>query len=157
MATELFFILLVSGLMLIGAEIFVPGGLLGAMGAVALLGAIGAAFAAFGSTAGSYAAVGIIFLVGLVIYLWIKIFPKTRVGKRMTVSMDLGDSKATESGLSELLGKTGTASSDLRPAGFAVVDGKRVDVVSRGEMIAKGTPVTVIDVESNRVVVKKNE
>jgi membrane-bound serine protease (ClpP class) len=73
----------------------------------------------------------------------------------MTVRRSLKDSKATEAGIDELLGKEGVALSDLRPAGFAQLDGRRVDVVTRGDMIAKGQPVCVVEVESNRVVVKK--
>jgi membrane-bound serine protease (ClpP class) len=43
----------------------------------------------------------------------------------------------------------------LRPAGHATIDGRRVDVVSRGEMIAEGVPVVVVEVEGNRVVVAR--
>ncbi len=36
---------------------------------------------------------------------------------------------------------------------FAEIEGRRVDVVTRGEMISAGSTVRVLDVESNRVVV----
>jgi membrane-bound serine protease (ClpP class) len=55
----------------------------------------------------------------------------------------------------ELLEKTGTALTPLRPAGTAVIDGKRVDVVTEGQMIERGTPVRVIAVEGMRVVVRE--
>jgi membrane-bound serine protease (ClpP class) len=45
----------------------------------------------------------------------------------------------------------------LRPAGIARIDGRRVDVVSRGEMIESGSPVRVLSVEGNRVVVVRDE
>jgi membrane-bound serine protease (ClpP class) len=41
----------------------------------------------------------------------------------------------------------------LRPAGFATFDKKRVDVVTQGEMIAKGERVRVVDVKGNRIIV----
>ena len=41
----------------------------------------------------------------------------------------------------------------LRPAGHATIDGRRVDVVSRGEAIEAGTRIRVIEVAGNRVVV----
>lgn len=151
---ELFIILLVSGLVLIGAEIFVPGGIVGGMGGLALLGAIMAGFSAFPAY-GGYIAIAIIFLVGLAIYLWIKIFPHTRIGKKMTVSNDLATSKSADPTLVELAGKTGLSSSQLRPSGYAMIDGRRVDVVTRGEMIAKDTPVRVVKVEGSRVIVEK--
>ena len=152
--TELFFILLVAGLILIGAEIFVPGGILGALGALALLGAIALGFLTFPAY-GGWIAMGIVLLVGVALLLWIKIFPGTRIGKSMTVSNDLADSKATESGLAELLGNEGLTSSELRPGGFAEIEGKRRDVITRGEMIANGQPIVVVKVESNRIVVKE--
>ena len=41
----------------------------------------------------------------------------------------------------------------LRPAGMARIAGRRVDVVSRGARIEVGTPVEVVEVRGNRVVV----
>lgn len=155
-SVQLFVILLVSGLILVGAEIFVPGGVLGVIGALALLGSIITGFLAFPSY-GGYIATGIVVLVGVAIVLWIKFFPKSRVGKKMIVSQDLASSKGTEADLKELLGKEGKATSDLRPAGFALIDGRRVDVVTQGQMISKGEAVRVIEVEANRVVVRKME
>ena len=52
-------------------------------------------------------------------------------------------------------GKTGKAITDLRPAGTAMIDDQRVDVVSRGEYIDKGASIRVLAVDGNRVVVKK--
>jgi len=154
---QLYIILLIAGLFLVGAEIFVPGGILGVMGAVALLIAVVIAFPAFGPMWGMVSAVAVIVLVGVVMLLWIKIFPRTSLGKRMTVSSDLHDSKATEDGLTELINKTGEAISDLRPSGFASIEGRRTDVVTEGQMISKGERVKVIEVEGNRVVVAKLE
>ncbi|NLG17230.1 MAG: serine protease [Fibrobacter sp.] len=54
-----------------------------------------------------------------------------------------------------LKGKDGTALTDLRPAGTVLIEGKRYDVVSRGEYIEKGTTIEVAMVDSNRVVVRK--
>ena len=152
MLAEIFFTLLIAGLILIGAEIFVPGGILGIMGGLALFGAVVLGFMAFPGC-GAWIAIGILGLVGVIIVLWVKIFPRTELGKRMTVSTDLKTWKATNPGLESLSGKEGVASSELRPAGFAEIEGRRVDVVTRGEMISAGSTVRVLDVESNRVVV----
>ncbi len=151
--TEIYFILVITGLLLIGAEVFVPGGILGTLGGLALLVAIVIGFLEFGTVKGGYSAMAIILMVGVAIFLWIKLFPKTGIGKRMTVSTDLSDSKATEFGITLLVGKEGEAASDLRPAGFATIEGKRVDVVTQGEMISRGTRVKVVAVEANHVVV----
>jgi membrane-bound serine protease (ClpP class) len=152
---QLFFILLVSGLILLGAEIYVPGGVLGAAGVLAILLSVIVSFSAFGALNGAYVAFGVIVLMGVAIALWIKLFPGSRFGRRMTVETDLKLSKGTQSGLADLVGKQGQAASALRPSGFAVLDGKRVDVITQGEMLDKGTPVVVVRVEANRVVVRR--
>jgi len=148
----LFFILLLSGLVLMGVEIFVPGGVLGALAGLALVGAIVTGFIAF-PAAGPFIAVGIIVLTGVAVAAWIRIFPRTQFGRRMTVSTDLSTSKAPAADLEGLVGKQGEALSDLRPAGFARVAGRRIDVVTQGELIARGERVQVLRVEGARVVV----
>lgn len=153
-ARTLFFASLIAGLIFVGAEIFVPGGVLGTVGGIGLLMAIVLGFQAF-PDAGPFVAVGIIMLTGLAIILWIRIFPGTPLGRRMTVSRDLGESKGTETGLADLVGKTGEALSSLHPGGFARIDGRRIDVVTQGGMIEKGDALKVVEVEGNRVVVAK--
>jgi membrane-bound serine protease (ClpP class) len=150
---EVFFILLIIGLILVGAEIFIPGGILGTIGGLALLGSVIIAFANFPAPVAIAIAGGIVILVGIAIALWLKFFPRTWVGRKMMVSEDLHDSTGTQDGLSQLVGKTGVAISPLHPGGFAEIEGRRVDVVTQGEMIDKGTSISVIEVESNRVVV----
>jgi membrane-bound serine protease (ClpP class) len=53
------------------------------------------------------------------------------------------------------IGLTGTALSDLRPSGVALLGDKRADVVTRGEYIEKGTPIVVEKVTGNQIIVKK--
>ena len=151
---QLFFILLVSGLILIGAEIYVPGGIVGALGGLTLAGAVVTGFVAFPGY-GMYTAGGVVLLAVIALVLWLKVFPHTKMGQKLTVSQDLSDSKAGNPSLAELLGKKGVAASELRPAGFAVIDGRRTDVVTRGEMISKGEKVEVVQVAGNRIVVAK--
>lgn len=153
---QVFFVLLIAGLVLIAFEVFVPGGVLGTIGALALVGAIAMGFAAFPAY-GLFIAIGIVVLLAIVVALWIKIFPKTRVGKTMTVATDLSASKASEPGMERWLGLDGMAVSDLRPAGFALIEGTRVDVVTTGEMIARGEKIRVVEVKGNRVVVTRQK
>ena len=117
------------------------------------MGAVVTAFVFFGPVVGGYTAGIIIVLVGVVIALWIKFFPKTWLGKKMTVSNNLHDAKGTETGIESLVDAEGVTTSDLRPSGYAEFEGRRVDVITEGEMISKGTQVRVIQIEGNRVVV----
>ena len=52
------------------------------------------------------------------------------------------------------LGKRGETATPLRPAGFAHIEGERVDVVSDGDFIAAGEPIEVVRVDGNRIVVR---
>lgn len=150
-----FILLLVSGILLICLEIFVPGGVLGVLGAVALIGAMITSFAAFSANLALLACVGIILLLGVMIVLWIRFFPKSGVGKAMILSEEGRDFDVAEKGLASLAGQEGETRSELRPAGFAVIGGRRIDVVTEGEMILKNARVRVTRVEGNRVVVRE--
>jgi membrane-bound serine protease (ClpP class) len=53
-----------------------------------------------------------------------------------------------------LVGRTGVAETQLRPAGRARIDGKHVDVVAEGAFVQPGTPVRVVAVRGNLVTVR---
>ncbi len=55
----------------------------------------------------------------------------------------------------ELLQAEGVTITDLHPAGTAIINGKRTDVVSKGEYLPKDTPIIVTSATGNRVVVRK--
>ncbi|MEZ6196165.1 MAG: NfeD family protein [Planctomycetota bacterium] len=52
------------------------------------------------------------------------------------------------------VGGRGRAETDLRPSGRARVEGRALDVVSRGEFIERGTTVEILEIRGNRVVVR---
>ncbi|MBI4202126.1 MAG: nodulation protein NfeD [Chloroflexi bacterium] len=54
----------------------------------------------------------------------------------------------------DLTGKIGQALTHLRPSGAAMIEGKRVDVVTEGEYILAGTSIEVVQDEGYRRVVK---
>jgi membrane-bound serine protease (ClpP class) len=56
-----------------------------------------------------------------------------------------------------LVGKEGVAHTPLRPSGTGLIDGRRVNVAADGEFIEKDSPIRVIEVEGNRIVVCKAE
>ena len=56
-----------------------------------------------------------------------------------------------------LTGKSGIALSSLRPAGTALIEGERIDVLTEGEYIEKDTRIRVERVEGNRIFVRKTE
>jgi membrane-bound serine protease (ClpP class) len=63
--------------------------------------------------------------------------------------------KSTEEERPSLIGQRGRALSDLRPGGFARIDGKRVDVVTQGDYIREGDLIEVVaDDYYRRVVIR---
>lgn len=56
-----------------------------------------------------------------------------------------------------LVGARGEALCDLRPGGFALIDGRRVDVVTRGDVIPRGERVEIVADEGYRRVVRRLE
>jgi membrane-bound serine protease (ClpP class) len=159
-------ILLVAlGVVLLGLEAFViPGfGLAGVLGIVALLGGLVLSLIGAGATgAGLLFAVGrvslslLLAIAGSLVLL--RLLPRLPYGRRLVLDTGLdtraGYAAAPADDLT-LVGKRGTAATPLRPAGIADLEGRRVDVVSRGEYIESGTPIEVVLVEGNRIVVRQ--
>lgn len=150
-----FVVLLLAGLFLIAAEVFVPGGVIGSVGALCLLTAIVMAFLSFPVHVAILMTVGIVILLGIILAAWIRFFPRTRVGRGLTLDQNGRTFKATKPGLRHLVGKEGVTQSPLRPAGIAKIDGQRVDVIAESDWVEAHTPIRVVRVEGNRVIVRK--
>ncbi|MBN1673268.1 MAG: hypothetical protein JXR37_19640 [Kiritimatiellae bacterium] len=149
-----FFFLLAAGILLVCAEVFVPGGVLGALGAIALVGAIVTGFMAFPAY-GLYVAVGIVALSSVALALWVRLFPRSPLGKRLMLRAE-ADAGVPAPHSQDLVGKEGPALTDLHPSGIARLGGRRTDVVTEGEMIDEGETVRVVEVEGIRVVVRRS-
>ena len=146
--------LLGVGLVLILAEVVFPSfGLLSILATACIVGAIVSAFAD-SSTTGVQFLVATAVLVPGTILAGLKLLPLTPMGKHMVVrGLTFESRAATDERDLRLVGQEGVVESELRPAGFARVGGRRVDVVSRGESIEPGARVRVAEVRGNRVVV----
>lgn len=149
-------ILFAAGIILVAAEFFVPGGIIGFIGFGAILLSFFIATDDIGYMAFS---LGIALLVAVsAAIIFVKVF-----GKRMNIfkKLILRDSTNTESGYVssrsrlELIGKTGVALTSMRPSGTALIEDERIDVVTEGTFIAKDQKVKVIKVEGSRVVVRE--
>ncbi len=147
-------ILLVLGVVLLLLETILPGMIAGIVGIGCLLGGIVAGYTEFGTPTGHYILFGVV--VGLVaaFALWVKYFPDSRMASVFISKREVGIVGADQP---QLLNQTGTAFTELRPSGTAVINGKRVDVVTEGPFIERGTPVKVVAVEGLRVVVRTTE
>ncbi|MGG2199318.1 MULTISPECIES: NfeD family protein [Paenibacillus] len=148
--------LFIAGIFLLILEIFVSSfGILGFLGAVCLFS--GVVLSAYNMKLAALN-LGIAFLGAVVVVaIVVKIFQHRGVWNRFI----LRDKLTTEEGYvsvvtrRELVGKTGTSVTPLRPAGTAVFDEERLDVVADGEFIPANRTVTITFVEGSRIVVKE--
>lgn len=154
--TTLIILLFAAGLVLIVAEVFIPSmGLLGLAAALCIIGSIGTAFYQ-DSSAGIKMLIASAVLVPIVMTFGIKLFPSTPMGKKlMAKGYSFEDGTAVDRRDEGLTGKNGIVEAPLRPAGIARIGDRRVDVVSRGELIERGESVIVVEVSGNRVVVAR--
>ena len=134
----------------------VPGhGAPGILGGIALLIAILLAFGIpFFFIALQTIATAILLTIVL-FWLATRALPENAFVKRLTFAAVQGADYVTSSDYSYLLGRSGSAASFLRPAGTALVEGRRVDVLTEGDFIPAGTPVRVTRVEGARIFVAK--
>lgn len=95
----------------------------------------------------------IVFIGTLVIFRYL--FPQlSTVIKGPYLEADLKESHvpfARDKGVQ--VGDIGIADSFLRPSGKIVINDKRLDAISEGEFIKKDTPIEVIRVDGNRIIV----
>ena len=146
--------LLAAGLLLIVAEVFLPGGVAGVIGGLALLGAMGVGVAAFPAPWGFLSAIAIVVFGGIGLLTWVQLFPRSRVGKRIALRTDGADQK-TAAPDRDLLGAAGEAATALRPAGIALIAGKRYDVLAEGgEWIVAGAAVRVSALRDGQIHVR---
>lgn len=143
-----------AGFVLLLTEMFLPGGLLGLLGILALCAAAVVGYAQFGPVVGSglFAGIAVVTLVGFCI--WMAVFPRTAVGKRLTLSRAPASSAVVPE-TAGLVGTEGIALTSLRPAGKALLAARRVDVVAEADFIEIHSPIVVVAREGFRVVVRK--
>lgn len=150
--------ILVAGVVLLALEVFVlPGfGVAGILGLAAILIALIRIF-----EEGTLSVLGYGVLFGgvlLGVLLWM--LPNSQLAAALRLSDRLSSGGGTAGTVPqidriELLGTTGSALTDLRPAGVARFGQDRVDVVSEGDFISVGSKLIVVRVEGSRVTVRK--
>jgi membrane-bound serine protease (ClpP class) len=151
---ELVVILLVAGVVLLLLETVLPGLIAGIVGFCCLMAGVVLGYVEFGAYTGNI--ILVLVLAGLVIGFacWVRFFPETGVARLLVSKGTSGDIKTEQP---QLLNQTGVTYTQLRPSGTALINGKRVDVVTEGALIPRGTPVRVVAVEGLRVVVRASD
>lgn len=100
---------------------------------------------------------GAVFGSVVVISLLLKYLPKTKAFGKLILS----DETSTQQGFISnpdyhtLVDMEGEAITPMRPAGIALIAGKRYDVVTEGDFFDKGSKIKVDRVEGVRIIIKK--
>ena len=139
----------VIGMALAVAEVFLPGAIMGLIGLVCVLASIYLAFQ------GGFVALGWTLVVvtaaaiPVMFILWVKVLNRVLAMKQTQEGYT-----GVQVELKEIVGQEGVAITQLRPSGMVRIGDRKVDVVSEGEVIDRDSRVRVIEVASNRVVVR---
>ena len=152
------FILLIfiGGIALIGLEMFIPGGIVGTVGVVTLVYAI-----IYVNKSTYY--IAFILVISLILAVILYYVNRNVFHKKLmfldrlvlNASISTKDGYVASESRLELLGQKLIAYTDLRPAGVAVLENEKLDVVTDGDFVEKGNKIEVIRVEGMRIVVKK--
>ena len=144
-----------AGVLLIILEIFVlPGfGVVGIAGIVAIFASI--ILAAPNPSTGLLMLVVALLVSVVIVIITLKNKKTRKFWSKLALSHTEEGYTSDEGKFYEFKGKKGEALTILRPAGTALIDGRRVDVVTGGEFITAGTPIEVILVEGARIVVRE--
>lgn len=148
-------LLQLAGIFVIIAEIIIPSGGLLSVIAAGLFGySLYLAFNEISVNFGMLLVGGDILMIPALVIIGLKMLARSPATLSTELSRDSGvTSQAPE--LEKYLNLEGRAASDLRPGGMAEIDNRRLDVVTRGEYIDRGSGIKVIAVTGNQIIVKK--
>ncbi len=150
-------VLLLLALVLTVMEAFIPsGGVLAVAATAAFIASITTAFMYGGLQTGTAFMAGIGVLVPVLVWLLFKIWPKTPIGRRILIELPRADEllPPQHALLKQLVGRHGTALTTMLPAGAIRIDGRTLDAISEGMSIEKNTPIEVVAVRGNHLVVR---
>ena len=150
-------VLQLAGVLIIIAEIILPSGGLLSLVAVGLFGySLFIVFHDISTMAGTYFVLADLIIIPTLLALGLKILARSPATLRETLSSENGVvSQSPE--LESFMGREGKSVTDLRPGGTAIIDDKRLDVVSRGEYIEKDSNLIVVEVTGNQIIVRENK
>lgn len=151
-------ILFLIGVLLLAAEIFLPGAVAGIIGALSMAAGCVISFVVFGAGGGTIATVVALALLGLALYLELVWLPKTSFGKKLIVQAKVeavSQPPLANPGL--VIGKSAEALTTLSPSGYVRVEGRRYDAFCRSGQVAKGTVLRVVGVDNFRIIVTQDQ
>ncbi len=153
------FLLAFLGVCFLFLEVLIPSGGLIFIVALSCLG--GAVYCAWDAWWDSHPGYFGAYIAGMAISLPVIGIWVFRLWERVILRADEEELQMTRSNpgaeLLPLVGKSGRTVTPLTPAGIVQIDGERIHASSEGMIVERDQPVTVVDVRSNRLVVRYND
>ena len=151
-------LLFIVGMGLLILEVFIPGfGIFGIAGIVSILASF---YFVLGGNAAAVNWLAVSIVAALVIFaLLIKYLPSNPAWNLFVLKdkQENSEGYSVTPDMTQYAGKTGIALTTLRPAGIALIDGVRADVVTFGDYIDAGTDIVVVRVEGSKIFVKMQQ
>jgi len=146
----------VTGIILVIAELVLPGGILGIIGALCMVAAVVVTFLEHGVLAGLIATIALGLIGFGALAFWMKNFHRLPVTKRFVLNDEVGEDAQLEE-RQAWTGKTGVALTDLVPSGRARIDEEPVDVMAESGYIEKDSPIIVVSTSGPSIFVRVQE
>lgn len=146
---------LIIGILLIGVEFYMPGfGLPGISGTVFTV--IGIFLAGRTTTERVIVGVVAIVLIAVMLVISMLLLNSQKIKSPIKLDTDLSGRNAfiDEEDMEFLIGRTGTAVTDLRPSGKGEFEGVKLDIESSNDFIKKGSALVITEIKNHRIVVK---
>jgi membrane-bound ClpP family serine protease len=148
-------ILFVTGFILIGIEMITPG--LHAPGVIGTGCLLFGIFLVSDTVAeGAVITIIVLALLGIMLAVILSLLSRGKLKSPIILKDEQNKDKGyiSSSDLNYLLGKAGTATTDLRPTGTGNFDGIEFDVISEGKYITKNTKLIIYKVQGSKLIVK---
>jgi membrane-bound ClpP family serine protease len=147
-------LLFAIGILLILAEVLVPGAILGSIGGVLMFIGCVVAFSTFGPGGGLIALAVAFVIAALAFYVEFRVLPRTKIGKRAFLTEQVkGVSAAFGKEALELVGLPAEALTMLSPSGYVRVDGRRYEAFCQSGQAPVGSVLEVTGADNFRLIV----
>lgn len=148
--------LLVAGFVFVGIETVVPG--FGAPGILGICCLVAGVFLMADTVQAAIIIIAVVIvLLAILIFTLITLLSKGKLKTPLILNdkMNKEEGYISSTDLQYLIGKKGTAATDLHPAGRVKIENVEFDVISDGMFIEKGSQVEIYKISNSSLVVRK--
>ena len=148
-------LLLIAGFILVGVEMAIPGfGAPGTSGIACLVGGI--LLTSKSIEQGLTITMIVVVLLAMMLVVILLTLKKVKPPFILEDELKAEGGYLNDSDLEYLVGKEGTAATDLKPAGKCDIEGVEFDVRAEGRYVKKGTKVRISRIHENTIMIKEN-